>query len=98
MFTKHNRRAARSRRHRRVRGRVTGTPQRPRLVVTRSRANITAQILDDTAGHTLASASPIQADVNKGLKSRGDVLAATHVGTIVAMRAMEAGVEAIVFD
>jgi len=98
MLKKYDRAAARARRHRRVRGRVTGTPARPRLVVTRSRANITAQIIDDFAGHTIVSASTIQADVKSGLKSCGDAIAAAHVGTVVATRAMAAGVEAVVFD
>ena len=67
-------------------------------MVTRSLANITAQVIDDSAGHTIASASTIQADVNKGLKSRSTVEAAAHVGATVAERALAAGVEEVVFD
>ena len=98
MFKKHDRKTSRARRHRRVRGRVLGTAERPRLVVTRSLANITAQVIDDAAGHTIASASTIQSDLKKGLKSRSTVEAATLIGTTVATRAMEAGVEEVVFD
>ena len=90
------RRISKARRHFRVRKRVTGTPVRPRLVVTRSARHITAQVVDDTAGHTLASASTLEADLRA---SDGDKTArAKQVGALVAARAKEKGVTTVVFD
>ena len=90
------RRLGKKRRHFRVRKRVTGTPARPRLVVTRSSRHITAQVVDDTAGHTLASASTLEADLRA---ADGDKTAkARRVGELLAERAKQAGIEAVVFD
>jgi len=90
------RRVSKARRHFRVRKRVSGTPARPRLVVTRSARHITAQIVDDTVGRTLASASTLEADLRA---SDGDKSAlARQVGALVATRAKERGVDAVVFD
>jgi large subunit ribosomal protein L18 len=90
------RRIARSRRHRRVRKRVTGTSARPRLVVTRSLRQIYAQVVDDTSGRTLASASSLDASLRG---ADGDKkTAAKAVGQLVAERAKEAGIVAVVFD
>jgi large subunit ribosomal protein L18 len=90
------RRRARTRRHARLRKKVSGTPQRPRLVVTRSARHIVAQLVDDVAGHTLASASTLEADLRT---MEGDKKAkAAQVGTLLAGRAREAGVTAVVFD
>ena len=90
------RRLGKARRHFRVRKKVTGTPARPRLVVTRSSRHITAQVVDDTAGHTLASASTLEVDVRN---AEGDKSArARQVGALVAARAKEKGVDAVVFD
>ena len=89
-------RAAAKRRHIRVRKRVSGTAERPRLVVTRSNRGIVAQVIDDLAGHTLASASTLDASVRGG---EGDKSAkAKQVGELVAERAKAEGVEAVVFD
>jgi large subunit ribosomal protein L18 len=90
------RRAGVSRRHFRVRKRVTGTTVRPRLVVTRSARHIYAQVVDDTRGHTLASASTLDVTLRTadGDKSK----AATAVGTLIAERAKAAGIDAVVFD
>jgi large subunit ribosomal protein L18 len=90
------RRAGVTRRHFRVRKRVTGSTARPRLVVTRSARHIYAQVVDDTRGHTLASASTLDVTLRgaEGDKSS----AATAVGTLIAERARAAGVEAVVFD
>lgn len=86
---------ARQRRHARVRKKVAGTSERPRLNVFRSAAHIYAQVIDDTAGHTLASAS----DLDKALATAGDKTArAAAVGRLVAERAKSAGIEAVVFD
>jgi large subunit ribosomal protein L18 len=86
----------RARRHIRVRKRVSGAPARPRLVVTRSARNTFAQLIDDVAGHTLASASSLDADVRT---ADGDKKAkARKVGELLAQRAKQAGIEAVVFD
>jgi large subunit ribosomal protein L18 len=85
---------ARQRRHRRVRGRVAGTPVRPRLAVYRSNRGIYAQVIDDDAGRTLAAASTLVLDGSSGSKSER----AAEVGKLVAQRAREAGVEKVVFD
>ncbi|MGP3981888.1 50S ribosomal protein L18 [Streptomyces sp. KR80] len=88
--------AALKRRHIRVRKRVSGTPERPRLVVTRSNRHMVAQVIDDIAGHTLASASTLDASIRGG---EGDKSAqAQRVGALVAERAKAAGIEAVVFD
>ncbi|NHA67384.1 50S ribosomal protein L18 [Phycicoccus flavus] len=88
--------AARTRRHVRVRKQVTGTAVRPRLVVTRSARHVFVQVVDDTAGTTVASASTMEADLRS---FDGDKVAkAKKVGELVAERAKAAGVEAVVFD
>jgi large subunit ribosomal protein L18 len=88
-------RAAAKRRHIRIRKKVSGTPARPRLVVTRSNRHMVAQVVDDLAGHTLASASSLDASI----RGDGDKSAqAKRVGALVAERAKVAGVEAVVFD
>ncbi len=87
---------ARSRRHLRVRKKVSGTTARPRLVVTRSSRHVFVQVVDDVAGRTLVSASTMEADLRS---SGGDKTAkARKVGELVAKRAKDAGVEAVVFD
>jgi large subunit ribosomal protein L18 len=88
--------AARNRRHLRVRKKVTGTAERPRLVVSRSLRHMVAQVVDDATGHTLVSASTMEADLrgmaaDKTAKSR-------KVGELVAERAKAAGIESVVFD
>lgn len=86
----------RKRRHFRLRKKISGTTVRPRLVVTRSARHMVAQIVDDTVGKTLASASTLEADVRA---LDGDKTAkATKVGQLVAERAKAAGIEAVVFD
>jgi large subunit ribosomal protein L18 len=88
--------AARTRRHLRVRKKVAGTPERPRLVVTRSTRHMVAQVVDDTVGRTLVSASTLEADL-RGFD--GDKTAkAKRVGELLAARAKAAGVETVVFD
>lgn len=87
---------ARKRRHLRLRKKITGTTARPRLVVTRSNRHIVAQVIDDTVGHTLASASSLEVDMRA---DSGDKTAkARKVGELVAERAKAAGIEAVVFD
>ncbi|TMK35001.1 MAG: 50S ribosomal protein L18 [Actinobacteria bacterium] len=85
---------ARERRHRRVRGKVRGTSERPRLLVFRSNKGISAQLVDDLEGKTLASASWVQVKNFKGNKTAQ----ATEVGKLLAQNAKEANVEVVVFD
>jgi large subunit ribosomal protein L18 len=89
---------ARSRRHHRVRKKVTGTAERPRLAVFRSNKHITAQVIDDLSGRTLAAASTTEKDLRSADTGTGNKDAATAVGRLVAERAKAAGVERVVFD
>jgi large subunit ribosomal protein L18 len=89
-------RTARLRRHTRVRKRVRGTAERPRLAVFRSNRHITAQVIDDRSGATLAAASTTEGELRAG--STATVAAATQVGKLVAERAKAAGVGKVVFD
>jgi large subunit ribosomal protein L18 len=91
------RREARIRRHRRVRKKVSGTPERPRLAVFRSNKHLVLQVIDDVNGRTVAAASTVEPDVRAG-GSTGSIEAATRVGTLVGERARAAGVQAVVFD
>jgi large subunit ribosomal protein L18 len=91
------RRVSRARRHGRVRKKIHGTPQRPRLAVFRSNRHIVAQVIDDTTGRTLAAASSLEAGVRSS-GGTGNVAAATRVGELVAERAKAAGIEKVVFD
>lgn len=85
----------RLRRHARVRGKISGTAERPRLSVFRSEKNIYAQIIDDVAGNTLCSASTVE----KGFEGNGgNVEAAKKIGETIAKRALEKGIENVVFD
>ena len=88
--------AQRNRRHARLRKRIAGTAERPRLVVTRSARHVFVQVVDDAKGHTLASASTLEADLRT---FDGDKTAkAKKIGELVAERAKKAGIEAVVFD
>lgn len=90
--------AHRMRIHQRVRTRVVGTPERPRLCVFRSLGHIYAQVIDDRAGCTLASASSLDADVRKQLKGGGNLAAAKVIGKAIAERARATRIEQVVFD
>ena len=92
------RECARQRRHQRVRIRVYGTVSRPRLNVYRSLTNIYAQLIDDSAGRTLLSASSLDKEVAGTLKTGGNLAAAAAVGRLVAERALKANLTAVVFD
>ncbi|SES89523.1 50S ribosomal protein L18 [Anaerobranca gottschalkii] len=95
MITKVSKNAARLKRHRRARKNLHGTPERPRLNVFRSLKNIYAQVIDDTTGHTLVSASTLDTE----FRGRGgNIEAAKAVGTLIAQRALEKGIKAVVFD
>ena len=90
--------AHRQRVHLRVRKKVVGTPERPRLSVYRSLNHIYAQVIDDRTGRTLAAASSLDKEMRKQLKGGGNVAAAKVVGRAIAERARSAGVEQVVFD
>ena len=95
MIKRPDTRGQRIKRHNRVRGKISGTAERPRLCVFRSENNIYAQIIDDVAGNTLVSASSVE----KGFEgSGGNVEAAKKVGAKVAERALQKGIEEVVFD
>jgi large subunit ribosomal protein L18 len=89
-------RDARIRRHRRVRKTVRGTAERPRLAVFRSNRHISAQVIDDVAGRTIAAASTVETTI--GASGTSNITAATEVGKLLAERAKAAGVEKVVFD
>ena len=84
------------RRQRRVRGKIFGTPERPRLRVVRTNANIYAMVVDDTKGHTLVSASTLEAEFKGGHNSNKE--AAEKIGELVGKRAIEAGIKQVTFD
>ena len=100
MINKPSRSLARKKRHYKMRKNLSGTPDKPRLTVFKSNKYIYAQLIDDTKGHTLASASTTEAGLVKenGLESASNIEAAKAVGTAIAKRAVEKGVERIVFD
>jgi large subunit ribosomal protein L18 len=89
---------ARARRHYRVRKKVSGSTARPRLAVFRSNKHITAQVIDDTTGHTIAAASSVEKDLRSSLAHTGNKEASTAVGRLVAERAKAAGVTKVTFD
>ena len=95
MVSNVNKKAMRLHRHVRVRGKVSGTPERPRLNVFRSNANIYAQIIDDVNGVTLVSANTLEKDFEG---ATGNIEAAKKVGALVAERAKAKGIEEVVFD
>jgi len=88
----------RIRRKLRIRKKISGTPERPRLCVYRSLKHMYAQIIDDTIGHTLVAASTLDKELREKLKSTGNVEAAKEVGRLIAKRALEKGIKKVVFD
>ena len=84
--------------HRRIRKKISGTPERPRLAVFRSQAHIYAQVIDDGTGRTLCSASSLDETLKSDAKRGANVAAAKAVGSLIATRAKEKGVLAVVFD
>ncbi|MCI9445937.1 MAG: 50S ribosomal protein L18 [Lachnospiraceae bacterium] len=98
MVNKKSRSEVRLKKHRRVRNRFSGTAERPRLAVFRSNNHIYAQIIDDTAQHTLVSASTLQKDVKAELEKTNNVEAAAHLGAVIAKRALDKGITTVVFD
>ncbi|MCL6614698.1 MAG: 50S ribosomal protein L18 [Firmicutes bacterium] len=99
MFNQPNRKASRERRHRRLRKKIFGLPERPRLAVFRSLHHIYAQVIDDTRGVTLAAASTLDAEVKRALTGNpGSVAGAKAVGEAIARRALAKGIKKVVFD
>ena len=98
MVSKESRTKVRVNKHRRIRNRFSGTAERPRLSVFRSNNHMYAQIIDDTVGHTLVSASTLQKDVKAELEKTNNVDAAAYLGTVIAKRALEKGITTVVFD
>ncbi len=88
----------RTRLHERIRKKLRGTPARPRLAVFRSQGHIYAQLIDDDAGRTLCAASSLDKELRPRIKSGGNVAAAKEVGGLIANRAKEKGIAAVVFD
>jgi large subunit ribosomal protein L18 len=84
--------------HERLRKKLVGGPERPRLAVFRSGAHIYAQVIDDERGHTLCAASSLDGELKGKQKTGANIAAAKAVGTLVAARAKEKGIEAVVFD
>ena len=98
MVKKESRQKVRVKKHNRMRNRFSGTAERPRLSVFRSNNHMYAQIIDDTVGNTLVSASTLEKSVGGELKNTNDVEAAAYVGTVIAKRALEKGIKTVVFD
>lgn len=98
MLKKVERKEARRRRHLRVRKKVMGTPERPRLSVYRSLRHIYAQVIDDQAGRTLVAASTLEPELRSAFAHCGNKQAAAAVGKLIAQRALEKGITAVVFD
>jgi large subunit ribosomal protein L18 len=90
--------AARIRRHRRVRRKLSGTAERPRLAVFRSLKHIYAQVIDDSSGHTLAAASDLEADLRSQRDGKNKAQVAELVGEAIARKALEKGIKAVIFD
>jgi large subunit ribosomal protein L18 len=98
MINKKSRKEVRTKKHKRLRNRISGTASTPRLAVFRSNKHMYAQIIDDDAQATLVSASTTQKDVSADLEKTNDVAAAAHLGTVIAKRALEKGITEVVYD
>lgn len=89
---------ARKRRHHRIRMKISGTPERPRLNVNRSLKHIYVQVIDDVAGHTLVAASTVEESLAQELKGKSKREQSVVIGKAIAQRALDAGIEEVVFD
>ena len=98
MVSKKSRSEVRVNKHRKLRNRFSGTAERPRLAVFRSNNHMYAQIIDDTVGTTLVSASTVQKDVKAELEKTNNVDAAAYLGTVIAKKAIEKGIKEVVYD
>ncbi len=98
MIKKKSRAEVREKKHLKIRNRFSGTAERPRLSVFRSNKHMYAQIIDDTIGHTLVSASTLEKSVQSELKYTDNVEAAKYLGSVIGKRAVEKGIKEVVFD
>ncbi len=98
MVSKESRQKVRVKKHMKIRNRFSGTAERPRLAVFRSNNHMYAQIIDDTAQNTLVAASTVEKEVKAELEKTNNVDAAAYLGTIIAKRAIEKGIDTVVFD
>ena len=98
MIRKKSRAEVRQKKHRRLRNRLAGTTERPRLAVFRSNNHMYVQVIDDTVGNTLVSASTLEKEVKSELEKTNNVEAAAHLGTVIAKRALDKGIKQVVFD
>jgi len=98
MIKKQSRSKFRAKKHLKLRNHISGTAEKPRLSVFRSNNHMYAQIIDDTVGNTLVSASTLQKDVKADLEKTDDVAAAAHLGKVIAERAIAKGISTVVFD
>lgn len=98
MVSKESRQKVRVKKHMRIRNRFSGTAERPRLAVFRSNNHMYAQIIDDTVGKTLVSASTLEKDVKSQLEKTNNVDAAAYLGTVIGKRAAEKNISEVVFD
>lgn len=98
MVSKVSRAKVRAKKHRRLRNHLSGTATTPRLAVFRSNNHMYAQIIDDSVGNTLVAASTVEKAVKAELEHTNDTDAAAYVGTLIAKRALEKGIEEVVFD
>ena len=98
MIRKESRSAIRTKKHLKIRNRFSGTASRPRLAVFRSNNHMYAQIIDDTVGNTLVSASTLEKDVKAELEKTNNVEAAAKLGTVIAKKALDKGINTVVFD
>lgn len=98
MVNKKSRSEVRAKKHMRIRNKISGTAERPRLAVFRSNNHMYAQIIDDTAGNTLAAASTLDKDVKEQCEKTNTVEAAEKVGEAIAKKALDKGIDTVVFD
>ena len=98
MVSKKSRSVVRVNKHRKLRNRLSGTPECPRLAVFRSNIHMYAQIIDDTVGNTLVSASTLDKDVKAEIEKTNNVDAAAKLGTVIAKKALDKGISTVVFD
>ena len=98
MVSKKSRAEMREKKHMRIRNRFSGTAERPRLAVFRSNNHMYAQIIDDTVGNTLVSASTLETEIKAELNKTNDVEAAAYLGKVIAKRAKDKGISEVVFD
>ena len=98
MVNKKSRALVREKKHRRMRNHLSGTAERPRLAVFRSNNHMYAQIIDDTVGNTLVAASTLDKYVKAELEKTNNVDAAAYLGTVVAKKALDKGIETVIFD